>query len=77
MQPITPRIKKILIEKLMKYIKNYYFLGIFLAFIPLRITGRLKIILNIYNLKTVKNPLLKFFNIDLSLIESNRIFKKI
>lgn len=69
MQPITLRIK---INKIF-----IYFRGNFFNFIPFRIIGRLKIILKIFNLNIIKNPSLKLFKIDRSLIESNLTFKKI
>ena len=72
MQPITPRIKFIF-----NILKNYYFRGNFFNFTPFLITGRLNIILKIFNLNIKKKPSLKFLIIDRIFKESNRIFKKI
>ncbi len=72
MQPITPRIKFIF-----NILKNSYFRGNFFNFTPFLITGRLNIILKIFNLNIKKKPSLKFLIIDRIFKESNRIFKKI
>lgn len=57
--------------------KIYYLRGNFFNFTPFLITGRLNIILKIFNLNIKKNPSLKFLIIDLIFRESNLIFKNI